>query len=184
MIFICRRIPQYTQRFTIFLACNFILLVIKSCIRPMTDCSVRNMCYLDWGKIYVVFYCSLLSFHCKSITATKSSSLFSTTFSASLTNLTVLLPQSRDSSCYVSRTVLALPPLWLHKHSDLRAQIFAHSHEWSHDFGSSLPAPEAGDFVELLLLHQTEDIRHVYHLSFIKHTAATLKAVMCDRLLY
>jgi len=40
--------------------------------------------------------------------------------------------------------------------------------------------PEAGDFVELLLLHQTADIRQVYHLSFIKHTAAVLKAVMCD----
>jgi len=34
--------------------------------------------------------------------------------------------------------------------------------------------------VELLLLHQTADIRQVYHLSFIKHTAAVLKAVNCD----
>jgi hypothetical protein len=41
-----------------------------------------------------------------------------TTFCAILTNLTVLLPQSRDRSCYV---ILASPPLWLHKHTDLRA---------------------------------------------------------------
>jgi len=39
-------------------------------------------------------------------------------FCAILTNLTVLLPQSRDRSCYV---ILASPPLWLHKHTDLRA---------------------------------------------------------------
>ena len=33
------------------------------------------------------------------------------TFSASLTNLTVLLPQSHDLSYYVSRRILAGPPL-------------------------------------------------------------------------
>jgi hypothetical protein len=49
-----------------------------------------------------------------------------TTFSASLTNLTPLLHQSRDNSCYVSRPILETPPLWLQKHPDLRAQEFAH----------------------------------------------------------
>jgi hypothetical protein len=44
------------------------------------------------------------------ITYTKSLSFCLTTFSASLTNLTVPLPQSRDCSCYVSRRILA-PPL-------------------------------------------------------------------------
>ena len=44
----------------------------------------------------------------------------------------------------------------------------------------NLPPPEAGDFEELLLLHQTADIRHAYHLSSIKHTAAVLKAITCD----
>jgi len=34
--------------------------------------------------------------------------------------------------------------------------------------------------MELLLLHQTADICQVYHLSFIKHTAAVIKAGMCD----
>jgi len=145
------------------------------------DRSVRNMWLFRVRKIYVVFCCSLLSFQCKSNSATKSPLFFRTTLNASLTNFTVLLPQSRDTSCYVSRPTLALPPLWLHKHTDLLAQNFAHFHEWSPDFGSlPLPAPEAGDFVELLLLHQTADIRQVCHLSFIQHTAAVLKAVNCD----
>ena len=34
-----------------------------------------------------------------------------TTFNPRLTNLTVLLPQSRDCSCYVSGRILAPPPL-------------------------------------------------------------------------
>ena len=149
---------------------------------------VRSLTYFRVLKGYFRSGCpsdiistSLLSFQCKSVTATKSPQFFRTTFSESLTNLTVLLPQSRDSSCYVSRPILALPPLWLHKHTVLRAQIFAHCHEWSHDFGSlSLPAPEAGDFVELLLLLQTADISQAYHLISIKYTAAVLKAVMCN----
>ena len=48
------------------------------------------------------------------------------TFSASLTNLMALLPQSHDRSCYVSRPILAPPPLWLQKHTDLRAHDLAH----------------------------------------------------------
>jgi len=44
-----------------------------------------------------------------------------TTFSASLTNLTALLTQSHVRSCYVSSPILAPPPLWLQKHTDLRA---------------------------------------------------------------
>jgi hypothetical protein len=35
------------------------------------DCSVRNMWLFRVRKIYVVFCCSLLSFQCKSITASK-----------------------------------------------------------------------------------------------------------------
>jgi hypothetical protein len=59
-------------------------------------------------------------------TFTKSLSFYMTAFSASLTKLTAFLPQSRDSSCYVDRPVLAPPPLWLHKHTDPRAHEFAH----------------------------------------------------------
>jgi hypothetical protein len=40
---------------------------------------------------------------------------------ASLIKLTDLFPQSHDCSCYVSRPILAPPPLWLQKHTDLRA---------------------------------------------------------------
>jgi hypothetical protein len=56
-----------------------------------------------------------------------------TTFSASLINLTVLLAQTHYCSGYVSRRILAPPPLWLRKHTDLRAQDFAHSRVmWHH----------------------------------------------------
>jgi hypothetical protein len=61
------------------------------------------------------------------ITSTKSTPLCMTSFSASLPKLTVLLSQSHDNSCYVSRRMLAPPPLWLQKHTDLRAHGLAHS---------------------------------------------------------
>jgi len=60
------------------------------------------------------------------ITFTKSPSFCKTSFSASLTQLTPLLAQSHDGSCYVSRPVLTPPPLWLQKNTDLRAHEFAH----------------------------------------------------------
>jgi len=45
------------------------------------------------------------------ITSTKSLLFFTTIRNARLTNLTALLPQSHDSSCYVNRPILATPPL-------------------------------------------------------------------------
>ena len=60
-------------------------------------------------------------------THTKSPSFCLTVFSASLTHLTSLLRQSRDCGCYVSRPILAPPPLWMQEHTDLRAHDFAHS---------------------------------------------------------
>ena len=63
------------------------------------------------------------------ITSTKSSSFCMMTFSASLTNLMVLLPQSRDCICHTSRWILAPPPL---KHTDLRAYDFAQSPDLWH----------------------------------------------------
>ena len=59
------------------------------------------------------------------IMSTKSRSFCMTTFNAGIL-LAVLLLQSRDCSCYVSRTILAPPALWLHKHTDLRAHDFEH----------------------------------------------------------
>ena len=46
---------------------------------------------------------------------------------SSVRNRTALLPQSRDCSYYVSRRILAHPPLCLQKRTDLCAQDFAHS---------------------------------------------------------
>ena len=66
------------------------------------------------------------------ITYTKSPSFFIKYFGASVTNLTPLLPQSRDSSCYASRPILAPPPLWRQQHTDLRADDFAHSPDLWH----------------------------------------------------
>jgi hypothetical protein len=82
-----------------------------------------------------------------------------TTFSASLTNITVLLPQSHDCSCYVSKRVLALSPLSLQKHTDLRAHDFL----WHQLRLAKLPAPEAGDFVELILLYNGRSAKLVTH---------------------
>jgi hypothetical protein len=61
------------------------------------------------------------------ITSTKSLSFCMTTCSACLTNLTALLPQSRDSSYYASKQILAPPPLWPQKHTNLRPHDFARS---------------------------------------------------------
>jgi hypothetical protein len=61
------------------------------------------------------------------ITSTNSPSFCTTTFRASLINRTDLLPKSRDSSHYISRPIPAPQPLWLQKHTDLRAQEFAQS---------------------------------------------------------
>jgi hypothetical protein len=61
------------------------------------------------------------------ITPTKSSSFCMTTFSASLTNVTVFQPQLHERSYFVSRKILVLPSLRLHKYTDLRAHDFAQS---------------------------------------------------------
>ena len=74
-----------------------------------------------------------------------------TTFSAGLTSL---LPQSHDCRCYVSRRILACPLLWLQEHTDLRAHYFAHCSYLWHQLGSlTVPSPEAGDLVELIVLY-------------------------------
>jgi hypothetical protein len=64
-----------------------------------------------------------------------------------LTNLTPLLPQSHDCNCYVIRPILAPPTLY-----DLRAHDFAQTCNISL-VSQALLAPEAGDFVELFLIH-------------------------------
>jgi hypothetical protein len=82
--------------------------------------------YSEWHSLSAVLW------RYSRITSTKSLSFCMTIFSASLTNLTDLLLQSRDCSCYVSRRILAPPPLWLQKHTDLCAHDFAQSPDLWH----------------------------------------------------
>ena len=56
------------------------------------------------------------------ITSTKSPQFCMIIFSVSLTNLTVLLPKSRDYSCYVSK-----PKLHLHRSNCKNSLIYAHT---------------------------------------------------------
>jgi len=70
------------------------------------------------------------------ITSTKGPSFCMTPFSASLTNLTVLLPFT-----------------WLQKNTDPRAYDFRHSRTCNVS-SPTIPEPEARDFVELILLYQ------------------------------
>jgi len=61
------------------------------------------------------------------ITTIKFPSFCLTTFSASLTNVTVFLLEPHDCSCYLSRRILAPLQIWMQKHTDLCAHDFAHS---------------------------------------------------------
>jgi hypothetical protein len=54
------------------------------------------------------------------ITSTRSLLLCLKTFSASFTNFTGLLPHLHYFRCYISRQVMAIPPIWLQKQTDLR----------------------------------------------------------------
>ena len=95
------------------------------------------------------------------IISTKSPSPCVTTFRASLRNLTARLPQSCDRSCYVSRPILAPPPLWLQKHADLRAYDFAHPPSlWQQTrLALGFPVPEAGASMEFILLYTAHKMR-------------------------
>jgi hypothetical protein len=84
--------------------------VLKNFIHITTEVLNRNS---ETAKAFPIRYYSR-------ITSPMSPSFSRTTLSASLTNLTAILLQSRDCSCYVSRPILAPPPLWLQK------QIYAH----------------------------------------------------------
>ena len=96
------------------------------------------------------------------ITSTKSPLFCMTAFSVSLTNVTALLPQSRGNSRYVSRRILAIPPQDC-RNSPMYAQTNS-STLLTHDIslGSlTLPTPEAGDFVELILLYLPSTVNSV-----------------------
>jgi hypothetical protein len=68
-------------------------------------------------------------------TSPESPSLCIATCSTTVTNLTVLLPQSRDCNCYVSRRILAPSSLRLPKINELRP------HDWITQSPDLLPQP-------------------------------------------
>jgi hypothetical protein len=87
------------------------------------------------------------------LTSTKSPSLCMTTSSASLSNLTALLPQPHDCKCNTSRILVT------HR-SDCKtvltyASTTSRTLPTSSPHSLTLPAPDAGYFVELLLLYTT-----------------------------
>jgi hypothetical protein len=78
-----------------------------------------------------------------------------TTFSASLTNRTALLPKSHNCSYHVHRPILAPQPHLVQKRPDLRAHDSRIFSTYDLILGCiTLPAPEIGDFLELLLLYR------------------------------
>jgi hypothetical protein len=82
-----------------------------------------------------------------------------TTFSTSLTNFSVLLLQSYDCCYCPSRRIVTHPPLRLQKHTDIPTHDFEHSPElWQHSRLLTLPASEAGDVMEIILLYTTDRI--------------------------
>ena len=82
-----------------------------------------------------------------------------TTFSTSLINISLLLLQSYDFCYCASRRILVHPPLRLQKHTDLPARGFEHSPElWHQSRLLTLPASEAGDVMEIILLYGTDRI--------------------------
>jgi hypothetical protein len=110
------------------------------------------------------------------ITFTNSSSFFTTTVSVSLTNLAVLLPQSHDCIRYIVRPILAPPPLWMHKHTDLRANNFTHTPTlWHQPSSLILAASEAEEFVELILLYSW--LQHLQY--WLVHFEKCPKIVSC-----
>jgi hypothetical protein len=99
---------------------------------------------------------------CSRITSTMTPSFYMTTYSASHINVTALLPQSRDWCRYMNRRILAFPPLWLQKHTDIHAHDFAHSPHLDISLDSlTLSALQTEDFVELLLLYRSTSPGHI-----------------------
>lgn len=88
---------------------------------------------------------TVLRFVYRRNTSTRSPSCYMATSSSSLKNLTVLPPHSHNRSYYQSRRIPASPPLSLQKHTDVRANDFAHS--------PSIPEPKPGSFVKLIPLY-------------------------------
>ena len=98
------------------------------------------------------------------ITYAKSPSFCMTTFRASLTDLTVFLPQSRDSSLHVGRWIPASPPPWLQKHTDMSAHDFTHSPDLWHQPGlANLTCPSSWRLYGINPAIYSAALRYVYN---------------------
>lgn len=84
--------------------------IISTILKTTTPATVLCF-YIQLIEVIIRKSADLISSY-SNITSTKSPSLCVVTFSASLTHLTSLLPQSHECSWYVSRT-LTPPPIWL-----------------------------------------------------------------------
>jgi hypothetical protein len=92
---------------------------------PLTEEFNKNHKYYSRNQTLLLNYIILYSRK----TSTKFPSFCMTNFSASLTNITVLLPQSHDRNCYVSTRILAPPSLTAETHKST-PHDFAHSPGW------------------------------------------------------
>ena len=110
-----------TAAFNLSLSCSWCLHLYRMC---STVCSPWSYGHIG---LWIILYLCKYDLHGYSrFKSTQSLPFFTTNLSTSFASLTVLLPQSRDCSRYVTRPILAPPPLWLHQQIDLRAHDFAH----------------------------------------------------------
>jgi len=102
----------------------------KRCQLHSRESSLLHMAHMWYLHIARLVHCRMLHvlkchrgqiFLHRRIKSTKSPPVCIAASSASSTNLTFLLPQSRVFSRYVVTPILAPPPLWLQKNTGLRA---------------------------------------------------------------
>jgi len=114
-------------------------------VREWNECTVKRVNNLGTRWRVVVIFTPRPRYG--RITSKKTLSFCMVTFSASHTNLTLLLSQAHDCSWYVTRRILA--PLF----SDwISTMIFVHSPVLLHQprLALTVLAPEAVDFMELI----------------------------------
>ena len=121
------KIRRYSNMFRSFLT------ILRECYVPNFEVASILYLVLWWHAFgcsgYVcVPWCVCCRSCCNTYSrfmSTKSPSFCITAISASLTNLKAFLPESRDSSCYLSRWILAPPPRWVQGHWSTRTRFRA-----------------------------------------------------------
>jgi hypothetical protein len=127
------------------------MMMMMKIIAIRTEIHKKTHKYTVWAEHWILFNVKpggIAGLHPQSPT-----SFCMTTFSASLINLTTLLPQSRDISIYASRQKLKpRTPMIAQTRRSTRTRLHAPPPTSDISLGSlTLPAPEAGDFVKLIL---------------------------------